>query len=415
AASLAGISLARVRPLLAELARAHLITEHAPGRYFLHDLMRAYAAELAHAQDLVPDRRAALHRLFDHYLHTAHAAASLLNPHRDPIVVAPPGPGVTVEKPVGHERAMTWLTAEHAVLLAVVAQAAGAGFNTHAWQLAWSLTEFLDRRGLWPDQVAVHETALQAARRAGDRTGQAHTHRYLGWAHSRLGRHEQASAHFRSALDLYGELGDPIGQASTHGNLCVVLSHQGHHRDALDHAERALALYETAGHRAGQARALNAVGWHHTLLGDHHRALACCTRALAILEELGDHQEQAHTWDSLGYAHHRLGRHRQAVACYQHALELFHQTGHRYGEAETLIHLGNIHHAAGEPEAARHSWQHALDILDQLGHPDADQVRARLDRNRPNQVAASAMSLAALPELGVSADRTSEPITADDF
>ncbi|MFF5208662.1 BTAD domain-containing putative transcriptional regulator [Streptosporangium sp. NPDC000396] len=380
AASLAGIPLARTRPLLAELARAHLITEHAPGRYAFHDLMRAYATELAHAQDSAPDRRAALHRLFDHYLHTAHAAALLLNPHRDPIVVTPPELGVTVNQPVGHERAMAWLTAEHVILAAVVAQAAEAGFNTHAWQLAWSLTDFLDRRGLWPDQVAVHETALQAARRAGDRTGQAHTHRYLGWAHSRLGRHDVAPAHFRSALDLYGELGDPIGQASTHGNLCVALSHQGHHRDALDHAERALELYQAAGHRAGQARALNAVGWHHTLLGDHHRALLYCARALAILEELGDHQEQAHTWDSLGYAHHRLGRHRQAMTCYQRALELFRRASHRYNEAETLIHLGDIHHVIQEPEAARHSWRHALDILDQLGHPDADQVRAKLDR-----------------------------------
>ena len=31
---------------LAELARAHLVNEHRPGRYTLHDLLRAYAAEL---------------------------------------------------------------------------------------------------------------------------------------------------------------------------------------------------------------------------------------------------------------------------------------------------------------------------------------------------------------------------------
>ncbi len=28
-----------------ELARAHLIAEHVPGRYAFHDLVRAYAAE----------------------------------------------------------------------------------------------------------------------------------------------------------------------------------------------------------------------------------------------------------------------------------------------------------------------------------------------------------------------------------
>ena len=36
----------QARRLLAELARAHLLTEHAPGRYAFHDLLRAYAAEL---------------------------------------------------------------------------------------------------------------------------------------------------------------------------------------------------------------------------------------------------------------------------------------------------------------------------------------------------------------------------------
>ena len=55
AASLAGQPAAEVRPLLTELARAHLI-ERAAGRYAFHDLLRAYAAELALALD--PDAAA---------------------------------------------------------------------------------------------------------------------------------------------------------------------------------------------------------------------------------------------------------------------------------------------------------------------------------------------------------------------
>lgn len=37
----------RVRPLLAELTRAHLLVERRPGLFVLHDLLRAYAVELA--------------------------------------------------------------------------------------------------------------------------------------------------------------------------------------------------------------------------------------------------------------------------------------------------------------------------------------------------------------------------------
>jgi hypothetical protein len=51
AASLADVPIQRVRPLLAELARAHLIAEHTPGRYVLHDLLRAYATELTHTME----------------------------------------------------------------------------------------------------------------------------------------------------------------------------------------------------------------------------------------------------------------------------------------------------------------------------------------------------------------------------
>ena len=42
-ASLAGVTVAEVRPVLAELTRACLLTEQSPGRYAFHDLLRAYA------------------------------------------------------------------------------------------------------------------------------------------------------------------------------------------------------------------------------------------------------------------------------------------------------------------------------------------------------------------------------------
>ena len=51
AASLAGVPVDRAGPVLTELARTHLVAETAPGRFALHDLLRAYAAELATTVD----------------------------------------------------------------------------------------------------------------------------------------------------------------------------------------------------------------------------------------------------------------------------------------------------------------------------------------------------------------------------
>ncbi|WP_327727356.1 NB-ARC domain-containing protein [Streptomyces sp. NBC_00487] len=51
AASLAGLPARRARLLLDDLADAHLVTEHAPGRYAQHDLLRVFAAERARTYD----------------------------------------------------------------------------------------------------------------------------------------------------------------------------------------------------------------------------------------------------------------------------------------------------------------------------------------------------------------------------
>jgi Tfp pilus assembly protein PilF len=382
AASLAGTSPEQVRPLLAELAGVHLVSEPIPGRFAFHDLLRLYATELAHALDGDDDRHLATHRLLDHYLHSAHAANRLLlQPHLAAIALPPALPGVTPEDIADdHQEALAWFTTEYPVLLAIIRQAATTGFDTHCWQQTWTLIPFLNRRGQWQVQAATQRTGLDAARRRGDLTGQAQCHRGLGGAYIQLARHDDAHTHLAHALDLFCRLADHNGQASAHFGLGMLFGRQGRHRDALDHARHALNLYRAAGHRAGQASALNTIGWYHAQLGDHRLALARCQQALTLHAEVGDRHGEAITWDSLGYAYHQLGHHQQAITCYRRAIDLTRELGDRYVEADTLIHVGDVHQAMGDADAARTIWQEALDILDEFDHPDADQVRARLDR-----------------------------------
>ncbi|MFL6121970.1 AfsR/SARP family transcriptional regulator [Actinophytocola sp.] len=372
AASLAGVPVRRVRVLLAELTQANLLTERVPGWYGCHDLLRAYATEQAHTGDDQPQR--VLHRLLDHYLHTAHSAALLLHPHRaHPIALTAPGAGVTAAQLADLGQALAWFTTEHPALLAAIELAA----DTHTCQLAWTLATFLERQGHWHDLAATQHAAVDAARRLADRSAQARAHGSLAGAYVRLGRFGDAHTQLRCALDLFGRLGDPVGRAHTHLDLGWMFERQGRHAEALDHAARALDLFRATGHRDGQARALNQVGWCHAQLDDDQRALTCCHEALALHQALGDRAGAAHTWDSLGHAHHHLGDHRRATSCYRQALALFRQLGDRYNEADTLNHLGDIRYAAGDPDAACAAWQHALAILSELDHPDADQAPQR--------------------------------------
>jgi len=375
AASLAGTSPGQARGALRELVLSSLITEHSPGRFTTHDLLHAYAAEQARTHDSDAQRQAAISRLLDHYLHTAHAAARLLNPTRDPISLAQPAAGALPERLTEPDQAWAWYEAERPVLLAAVELAATAS-SPHAWQLPWALDTYLNRRGHWQDRLTAQHTALATAQRLDNTTGQAHAHDSLAATYIQLGFYPEARAHLHRALGLHRQLNAHLRQARTQIELSSLAERQGRQREALRHARQALALYQAAGHTSGYATALGAVGWCHALLGHHELAIRHCSEALAMHRQSGDKFGQAHTLDSLGYAHQQLGRHAEAVVYYREALALFTDLGHRYNQASTLNHLGDAHHKSDNVAAARQAWREALDILNSLRHPDARQLAA---------------------------------------
>ena len=370
ATSLAHLPAAQTRRLLGELTSAHLIVEHIPGRFGFHDLLRSYAAELRDSDDA-----SATHRMLDHYLHTARAAAMLLNPHRDPVTIADPQPGVTPERLTDHQQALVWFGTEHRVLLAVMHDSES---DVHTWQLAWTLHTFLNRQGHWSDWAEAWQVALAATRRLADTSAQATAHRSLGWAYTLLGSYDLARTHLGHALDLYAKAGDRVGHADIHLDLGRALVFGDRNAEGLQHAHQALELYRAADHRAGQALALNNIGWCQTVLGEHRQGLAACEQALALHRELGNQDGEAGTLDSLGLVYHHLGEHHRAIASYRLALDLYRDLGDRYEEAATLTNLGATLEAAGDLDDAHDAWKHALAILEDLDHPDAGQVRARL-------------------------------------
>jgi tetratricopeptide (TPR) repeat protein len=379
AASLAGIPVHEVRRLLAELARAHLINEHKPGRFASHDLLRAYAAELAEEVDPELDRRAAFHRMFDHYLHAAYAANLLLNPRRHRVAVTPPQPGVTIEDIDERQTATAWFATEHQVLVAVVANKVGADFDMRVWQLAWMVMDAFLGGGHWLELLAFQRAALDAARRHADTEGQATAHHGIASAHTRLGEYPAARQHWQHALRLYGELGDHLAQGRTHLNLSTVSSLRADRADALSHAQQALELFRSTGHEVWQARALDAIGWAHARMGDHEAALAASQRALCLVREVGDPQAEADVLDCLGFIHHQLGRHDEAVDYFHQSRQRWRDFGDRYYEANVLVRLGDNLLAAGQAKAAQESWTEALAIFEQINHPDTGKVRAKLD------------------------------------
>ncbi|MFJ9588657.1 AfsR/SARP family transcriptional regulator [Streptomyces acidicola] len=370
AASLTTLPPARLRTALRRLRVAHLLQEHAPGRFSCHDLLRAYAIELVDTTDGCQGR-AALTRVLDHYLHTAVAADRLLLPHRDPIHLPPTAEGVRPEDITAHDKSMAWFTCEHSVLIAAVSYAARAGHDTHAWQLAWALTTFLTRCGRWTDVAAIHTTALAAATRLKDPTAQAESHRALAWERTEAGDNRAAHSELSRALTIAAENSDTLSQAHTHLALGWLYEREGDQHAALRHDRQALDLFDSLAHRPGLARALNAVAWDHGRQGNYQEAVDCCHRALDIQTELGDRRGQAATLDTLGCAYQDAGDNRSALNCHQQALLIHRALGHRYNEAEALVHLGQTQQATGDHPAARQALEQALLIYQEIQVPES--------------------------------------------
>jgi DNA-binding SARP family transcriptional activator/Flp pilus assembly protein TadD len=378
AAGLARVPAARARSLLANLTRAHLLTEPVPGRFAFHDLLRTYARELVDTVDSNEDRRTATHRMLDHYLHSAHAAATVSDPQRNPIAIDRLVDGVTPQRIESRDDANRWFARERRVLLGCVPLAAGAGFDRHAWQLTWCLAGYLEWHGHWRNLATVAQVALTAAVRLDDRPAQARIHSNLGVTLTWLGRYDEADPHCRQAIQLYEVVGDQLGEARARFNFAWLLTTRGEPEAARSHDQRSLELFRAAGHRTGEARGLNALAWSSALSGEYRRALGDGERALGLLHELGDRFGEGSALHTIGYAHHHLGEHERAVDCYQRALARFREVGDRYHEADTLTLLGDARQALGEPAEARTAWKAALTILRELGHANAERVQSRL-------------------------------------
>jgi tetratricopeptide (TPR) repeat protein len=377
AASLAAVDRAEAERLLTGLATAHLVSEHTPGRYAFHDLLRAYATELAQDD---PDADAARRRVLDHYLWTADAGSKHGDQvdagHSLPAAV----PGVTAEEINRHQDAMAWYTAEHPVLLAVFDQAVAARLDVHVWHLADEIWEFLAQRGHWLDWERIERAALAAAARSARRGAEANSRLRLGMVRGQVGDADGAVVQFQHALDLYTELGDLRGQGMVAYNRAWLASETEDHAAICAHSRRAYELFSAADEPVRAIWALSTAARGLAGLGHFEAAIATCHEALPKLTEAGLRAAEGAAYTTLATAYHGLGRYTEAVSYAERAVAIHRDDRDRALEGDALDQLGRIHRDRGDGKAAERSWRAAIVILDDLGHRDADTVRAQLQQ-----------------------------------
>ncbi|MGH3904247.1 MAG: tetratricopeptide repeat protein [Pseudonocardiaceae bacterium] len=351
-----------------------LIAPASPGRYGMHDLLRAYATHLAAEEE----RREALTRLFDHYLATAAAAMDALVPAeqgRRPRVPPPATPTPPVADPTA---AQAWLDAERATLAATCFHTATHGWPVHTARLATTLFRYLDTSGHYPDALVIHTHALHAACRAGDTAAEAHALTNLGIVYWRQSRYQQAADHHQQALALFREIGHRDGESSTLNSLGIVYERQGRYERAADHLQQSLALAREIDDRSGEASALDTLGTVYRQQGRYEQAVDHHQQALALCREIGHRDGEASCLNGVGEARRAAGQLREAQLQYAAALALASEIGHCYEQARAQSGLAQTYHAIGNADMAHRHWRQAFTLYSDLGAPEAHDVRAQL-------------------------------------
>ena len=367
AAALDGTSLESARALLDELYDHHLVTEPAPGRYLLHDLLREYARALA-AGDDAADSRAAVARLVNYYAHVAAAAG----PHIATWTTAggrpPPGlPPASTPPVASSQRAAAWLEAERPNLDAAVDYAALEGMPWHAITIATAMGGFLRARGHWDQAARQYRTALLAARQAGDRPGQAGALDELGLLQQLTGDYQAATVSLAEAIELFADLGDLPGQAYARNHLGLVLANTAEYPAAAANHRQALALARAAGDQLAEAVSLTDVGMVQLLTGDYPAAAASLQQALLLFRRVGSQFDEADALSVLGWVRRLTGDYPAAAADQCQALDLFRHLGDRLGQARTLDELGLVRLLTGDYPAAAANVAEAIELFRDLG------------------------------------------------
>jgi class 3 adenylate cyclase/tetratricopeptide (TPR) repeat protein len=365
AAALDDTALGSARRLLDELYDHHLITEPAPGRYLLHDLLREHARSLAAADE--EDASATAGRLVSYYAHTAATAGRHIATWTTAGGRPPPGlPPEHAPAVATSRQAAAWLEAERPNLHAAIDYAADA-MPVHAITIATAIGGFLRARGHWDQAAAQYRTALSAAREAGDRPGQAGVLDELGLLQQLTGDYPGATASLAEAIELFVNLGDRPGEAYARNHLGLVQQDRGDYPVAMASHQQALALARDVGDPLAEAVSLTDLGLVQQATGDYRSAIASYERALSLFRDVGSRYDEADALCELGAARRLTGDYAAAAADERQALDLFRRLGDRLGGAWALDELGMVQQLTGDYPAAAASLAEAIDVFRDLG------------------------------------------------
>lgn len=407
-AAMLGRSREEAEDLLEDLVDASLLQQPHPGRYRLHDLVRAHARRLATEtpEEAAADRTAVLN---------LYTAAGRIASDWGPEGFATGSDAAGCSGVAGGSafpswrEASAWLKATGGELVDVVAYAAAAGQFDHACRIAEALVDHMVHQGRFHECRAALELALPCADLATDRRMSSSLHNCMGmvdiyqgrfrhaqrsFAEARrhdcghddlrnqartaagtgaaewmLGSIEDAVAHLGEAVELATGLGDDWLTGIALCNLGAIRSQQGRHDQGFEYYAAALALAEKNGRPRTLSNALSFAADAHLALGRHAEATGLLRRAVELAREADDLPLRAASLSRLATVEHLQGSLGSAVDIHQEALSTLTPSASTWLEMEVRIRLGTTYTAAGRRAEAQHEFRTALALPGAGDHP----------------------------------------------
>ncbi|HZD00692.1 MAG TPA: BTAD domain-containing putative transcriptional regulator [Actinomycetes bacterium] len=252
----------------------------------------------------------------------------------------------------------------------------------HGRGLALYLTASVDRNhGNLAVALKRCEQAYAALRTAGDRGGEVHALRWIGLLHLELDRPEVAQEYLEQALATTPEAGRRLQPPVLHW-LGEAHLRQGRFDQAAEAFLRALELMRRTGNFVGEPYVLCGLGVAYLREGRQQMAATTLSEAQQAARSVGDRNAEARVLHFLGECHLAQGCLDQAAACLGTALAHWREARTVLWQARTLHALGAVHQAVGDDEAAKAAWTEALALFTTAGSLEARQVVARLAQSR---------------------------------
>ncbi len=267
----------------------------------------------------------------------------------------------------------------------------------------------LAQDGKFPDALAQYESALNAAKRTGNRQLQADVMSEIAVIYRKSGNDAESLSLQKAAADIYAELGDlpnqakalrrigvfyryqgqlleaiaaqnqaltlleriddAEGMAQTLTNSGIVYGELGRLSEAKTQFERALDIYRQTANQEGESYTLADLGQLFLYLGDSQQALTYLNASLTIKTTLSDERRTANTLLNIGTAHKNLGNFQEAFTLYYQALDIYKKANDQQSASIALGNIGSLYEEIGEVERAEQYQLESLEAKRQGGTP----------------------------------------------